>query len=225
MKLLQTKNIFFLLFLLALFLVFGRLTSLWSFPDPTWPLLKEEKIELEKNQPLFQVFTARRDNLSRVEFLMSSASIKPGGRLKLELRDETCSQILRQASWKVSNLDSEDTYAFRFRRLENSQGKDFCFSASFEPQDEKKKAKIFLHNQPPAGSQYFLNSATGEKFSDRSLSLRPGYQNASLGKNLTELNQRISQYKPWFLKHYFLSLIIFAFLFLSLLIVSLLIRL
>jgi len=51
----------------------------------------------------------------------------------------------------------------------------------------------------------------------KSLAMRPAYLNHYFWQDIQELNQRISQYKPWFLKHYFLDFIGLGFLSLSLL--------
>ncbi|MDO8529274.1 MAG: hypothetical protein Q7S18_01240 [bacterium] len=224
MKYIHSKSIFLSIVLVVLALVTIRLIELWSFPDTTWILKRGEKIALESNDPLMQKFAASRNNLSGIEILFSSSDIKPGGAISMKILDENCSRILREKEMKVKNLDAENTYSFRFSRIPKSEGKIYCLALSFAPliSPNGKKAKIFLNDVPPFGSQ-LLNSAAGEKFENKSLAIRPAYQNDSLWKNIDELNQRISQYKPWFLKHYFLYAIIFTFIIFSIVLLVILI--
>lgn len=224
MKNFSYKYLFLIIALLAVFFVFFRFYQQWSFPDTAWQLAKGEKTDIESKKPLQQKFIASRDNLSRIDIFLSSSSIKPGGTLKMAILDEACANILRTETWKVKDLDSEDSYSFRFAKIPESKNKTYCFSLVYTPLLENgKKAKIFLNENPPAGSELILT--TQEIIDSRSLAIRPAYQNDNLAGNIRELNQRISQYKPWFLKSIFLNIIVFSFLLLSFALVTILILL
>lgn len=223
MKYIYSKNIFLFIILIALVLITVRLINLWSFPDTDWILKKGEKTALESNYPLLQKFTAVKNNLSKIEILFSSSDIKPGGAILMKVLDENCSQVLRKQEMRTANLEAENTYAFRFSKIPDSEGKNYCLALSFSPfSPNGKKAKVFLNDNPPSGSR-LTNSATGKEFPGKSLAIRPGYQKNTVWENARELNQRISQYKPWFLKHYFLYAIVSLFVLLSLLLVAVLI--
>ncbi len=224
MKNFSHKHLFLIILLLAVFFVFFRLVKLWSFPDTNWKLAKGEKIDLEVAKSLNQKFIASRDNLSRIDILFSGSGIKPGGIIDLQLSDETCRQVLRKDSLKVSSLDAENSYPFRFAKIAAAENKIFCLSLTYAPRLENgKKAKIFLLENSPAGSELF--SVAGEKLANQALAIRPAYQNENLWGNIREMNQRISQYKPWFLKSTFLNFIVFSFLIFSFALVTLLILL
>ena len=105
--------------------------------------------------------------------------------------------MLRQGKLTCSFLDSKNLYEFRFPRIVDSKNKSYCLIATFKPKKSSAKSiRIFTmgdeENQP--------------------LSIRPVYKNNNIFADLNELNRRISQYKPWFLKHYFLYSIIILFL-------------
>ena len=73
-----------------------------------------------------------------------------------------------------------------------------------------------LFSMPATSFQFGLkNTTTAETFENKTLSVRGVYVNDNLGQDLRELSQRISQYKPWFLKHYFLEAIAILFMVLS----------
>lgn len=223
MKYIYSKNIFFFIILIALVLITVRLVNLWSFPDTDWILKKGEKTALESNYPLLQKFTAAKNNLSKIEILFSSSDIKPGGAILMEVLDENCSRILRKREMRATNLEAENTYAFRFSRIPDSQGKTYCLALSYSPFIENgKKAKVFLANTSPTGS-IALIIPDGEEIENKSLAMRPGYQKNTVWENIQAINQRISQYKPWFLKHYFLYAIVSLFVLLSLLLITVLI--
>jgi len=57
------------------------------------------------------------------------------------------------------------------------------------------------------------------------LSMRPAYENDNWKQDISELSQRISQYKPWFLKHFYLDAIAILFIVLSVGLVTILILL
>jgi len=66
-------------------------------------------------------------------------------------------------------------------------------------------------------------SVNGEEKKNQSLAMRPAYRNENIFQDFIELNQRISQYKPFFLKHYFLWFIIIGFIILSLTLIVMLV--
>ena len=68
-----------------------------------------------------------------------------------------------------------------------------------------------------------MDADTGVPRNDQSLSMRTVYRNATLWQDLGELNDRISQYKPWFLKDFFIGTIATLFVILSTTLIALLI--
>lgn len=215
------KNIFLFFTIILLLVILFKLIGDWSFPDTSWPLEKDEKVKIEAGTPLVQKFTANRDGLARIKVLFANSSLGDGGTLAMKIYDETCVSFLRQSTFTVTSLDSDNTIDFAFSRIPDSKDKAFCLNLTYEPKKGAKSANIFLLNNPSPESQFL--SLNGQVRPDQSIAMRPAYQNASWWQNIIELDQRISQYKPWFLKSYYLMAIAFLFIFFSILAVVLLI--
>jgi hypothetical protein len=214
-----------LLFFLAISIVavFWMLAKNWAFPDTHWETRKDEKVSLEAGQALVQKFSASRDNLKQIEILFANSKIGNGAAVKVQIFSENCFELLREKSFQVSFLDSEEVLNFSFRKISDAREKVFCLKLVFEPKDQKKKAKVYIvENNNPENITLF-DTQKNRVLPEKSLSMRPGYQADNWRENIQELNQRISQYKPWFLKHYFLFFIAFAFILLSIVMVVILI--
>lgn len=222
-KYLTEKRIYFLIILFLLFLISFRLINSWAFPDTAWQLQKGNKTTIGKDELIIQKFQAPRNNLTRIDVFFGSTNIKPGGKIFVQIFDENCNEMLREKSLKVSTLDSDKTYDFYFNKIKDSKDKIYCLKIGFDPLSVKKKANIFLLDNPPSQSKFF--SLNGQEIPNQSVAMRPAYQNDSWLGNIAELNQRISQYKPWFLKNIFLYIITFGFIILSVVLVLILILL
>lgn len=220
MKYLSAKNVFLVFLAIIVILVaYGFLTQL-VFSDNTWLVEKGDKVKINSQSRIFEKFTAERPNLARISILFAYSAIDNGATLDLKIFDENCSKLIRQDSFFVTSLNSDHTQDFNFTPIVDSKNKTFCLNVSFRPENNKS-AVIFLTNNS-SGKDVSLN-IDQNNLSGQSLSMRPGYKNGSVFADLTELNQRISQYKPWFLKHYWLTGIVTLFIILSLLLVVILI--
>lgn len=194
-------------------IVFGKFFSILYFPDSEVVLGKGDPvISINPGIPLIQKFVAKRNNLGKIELILRTPGPKDEDVIKAEIADETCSNILRQGKIERSFISSGNLYEFRFDRIPDSENKTYCLK--IEP--EKKKFKFFTAE---SNAYHFeLREAAG-----RSLAMRTVYKNENISQDLSELNQRISQYKPWFLKHHYLSAIVILFTLLSAAIVVILI--
>ena len=88
------------------------------------------------------------------------------------------------------------------------------------------KSPFLVYSRSKGNS--FTNSGEenlGEKkiYKGKTLVMKPAYGSDSFWKNMETLNDRISQYKPWFLKHFYLDAIVILFLATSVAIVIILI--
>ena len=217
---LSSKTVFLASIAVLTILVFVNLQRQIGFPDTHFPLEKGEKIKMEEAGAV-QTFIASRNGLSGVNVLFGGSSIKEGGTLSLSLLDETCAKTLREEKRFITTLNADNSTDFSFSRIPDSAGKTFCFKTNFDPEKGSKKAAIFtIPNTLPDEKRVL--SINGEARPGESLALRPVYRNGGFFADLVELNQRISQYKPWFLKGAFLATIVilsiglsFAFLFLA----------
>ena len=207
MQKLSTKNIFLLAAAVFLLAILWKLLGDWSFPDTRWPIEKGEKAKLKTEQMIVQKFVAARDGLARIKVLFGNSDIRKGGALEMKIYDEKCSKLLRDSKLKVTGLDSGNTVDFKFPRISDSENKTFCLDLHY---NGAKSANLFLENNPlPENKSLSVN---GQELSGQSIAMRPAYQNASGWQNIRELDQRISQYKPWFLKGPYLLAIVFFFL-------------
>ena len=175
----------------------------WGFPDTRFPLEKGEKIKLDEAGAA-QTFLASRNGLSGINILFGGSQIKNGGTLVFTLLDVNCQRKIFETKTFVTSLGADDAIRFPFAPIPDSKGKTLCFTAQFEPKEGSKKAALFvIPNTLP--EETLSLSLNGTVRPNESLSFRPLYQNKTLIADLVELDQRISQYKPWFLKGAFLA--------------------
>lgn len=203
-----------LLAILAIFIlaIFWRFFNLLSFRDSSIVLEKGLTVKLRTKESLTQKFTANRDGLVKVEVLLRSPGIKyeNGDEMKMEILDPDCAKTLREGFLTDAFLNTENLYEFKFERIPDSNGREYCLKATFQNQKENAKAIQFF--------------TMGEN-ENQPLSIRPVYKNTNFLADFSELNQRMSQYKPWFLKHYYLWFVMIGFVILSISLIVILILL
>lgn len=212
-KYLTIKNIFLGLTAVMLILILNGLISVWYFPDTTWSISKDDSVLLAKNKIVTQKFSASRNNLSEIQFFFGKSRKTEGGKMTLQILDENCQNKLREASIQEMPFDSDKTYDFSFSKIPVSKDKTFCLELTFKPNSATKGQKIFLATNTMPENKFL--ALDGQEIQGKSLSMRPAYRNDNWWKNVQELNQRISQYKPWFLKQYYLATIAILFVILS----------
>ena len=208
-----------LLAILAIFLlaIFWRFATLLYFPDSGVAFEKDNLVKVHASETITQKFTAGQNDLAKIEMLIRGPGLQyqNGDKMKMILSDQTCQNQLRTGQLEPSFLASNNLYEFDFSRLPNSTGRTYCLKATFlSKKSSAKSIQIFTTND--ASTPYFLNNPTlGLEYKNQPLSLRPVYKGSNIFHNLNQLNQRISQYKPWFLKHFYLWAVLILFLALS----------
>lgn len=217
----NVKTILLSLTAVFLLVILYNFIAAWHFPDTSWPLEKGEKTKLDSE--IIQKFEADRDGLSKIKILFGDSDVSPGGTFSLKVFDESCQEPVRSAKLDIRELNSDTTVDFVFPRIESSKGKVYCLKLSYSQKKGGKKANIFVIGNTMKQNKYF--SINGQEMAGQSVSMRPAYKKASLFEDAGELNERISQYKPWFLKHYFLWFISIGFILLSIGLVTILILL
>ncbi len=198
-----SRKIFLLLilaiFLLFIFLRFGK--ELVFFENS---LQKNSSIKISKGQELSGKFESTRANLTQVEILLGGGKKLNPKAVKAKLADENCSKIIREGSVNPSYLKRKDIYEFRFSKIADSKDKKYCLILGYEPQKlDAKNLQAYTSGDQPT--------------------MRAVYTNNNTWQNINELNQRVSQYKPFFLKHYFLWTIFLSFIFFSIFLIIVLI--
>lgn len=203
-----TKKSACLLITLALFLLlFFRFALALSFPDTSWEIRKDDKIKIGVYFPVIQKFEAGKNNLSRINILFGKSDAI-SGKFSLEVYDENCSRLLREKSVPFQTLSSDSTYDFAFSKIKDSKNKTYCLKLFFTPKNEKmKNPYVFIVDNSRPENKSLFDSGEKQEYPGKSLSFRPAYKNDSWWQDFKELDQRISQYKPWFLKQYYLAIL------------------
>lgn len=190
---------------ISILLIFFRFSTLIAFPDPH-TLEQGEIRKFYPGETLSQQFIAKRDNLGTVQFLLKPPGIKKGDTVSVKLTDETCTESIREGVLEIPFLNSDNLYLFRFPRVEDSKGKTYCLLLSLQTEHKKKYLRFFTTD-------------------GQALSMRTVYRNNHWWQDISELNDRISQYKPWFLKDTFIGTIAILFVLSSLILIVALIDL
>ena len=216
-----------LLLLLAaimLIIIFGKFFSIIAFPDSETALIKGELFQMKPETSLTQTFVANRDNLMKIEFLMRTPGPQRGDVVKMEIADETCANVIRQGELQKSFLGSDNLYDFQFSKIPDSNGKIYCLKATLQKNSSSKSIRFFMmENKNPQFKLTDMSNVNNTE--NQSLSIRSAYRNDTLSQDMSEFSQRISQYKPWFLKHFYLDAILILFVVLSVGLVTILILL
>lgn len=197
---------------ISLFGISWKFTQEFSFRDSSIILTKGEPIKVLPGQTLAQTFIPKSGKLKRIEFLIRNPEPKPGDIVTISLANHSCQTIFRETKLKRSYLESDNLFIANFDTpLTIASDEPLCAILRF---DGKQHQSAFLRfftseSQPESLLELKLN---GEIQTNQVLSIRPTYIYPTLSQNLKTLNDRISQYKPWFLKSSFLTLTIIVFL-------------
>lgn len=222
MKRFTGKKIFLTLLAIILIAVFWPLARVWHFPDTAWPLGKDDKLKVKEEA--IQKFEAGRGNLSQIKILFGNSKVGTGGQLILKVYDESCSNLIRESTNEIAELNSDVARNFTFFPIKDSKEKIYCLKLTYDSKENKKStASVSVFAVPNTLPKNIDFSIDGIDLPGQSLSFRPGYRNTSWLGNITELDQRISQYKPWFLKAGYLIFIAFGFILFSIAAIVLLI--
>ncbi|MFZ1735426.1 MAG: hypothetical protein WAU31_00625 [Candidatus Moraniibacteriota bacterium] len=186
-------------------IVIANIAHQWGFPDTRFPLEKSEKVKLDETGAM-QTFIATRNELSGINILFGGSQTKNGGTLSIALLNASCQEKIIEQKGFTTSFDTENSFRFSFPPISDSKGKTFCLTTHFAPAKGSKKAAIFVTTNTLPQEALSL-SINGEMRPNESLSFRPVYRNKTLLADFVEINQRISQYKPWFLKGITLAVI------------------
>ncbi len=214
------KYILIASFIVGLFFIFFFFYYKLQFCNFENTFQKDSKIELKAYESLNQKIISSKNNLSEIEFLLGGNNLKTGDKIELTLSDSQCQKILHQKIIKgPQTLSTKYSFHFSFIPLKKSANKIYCFKIKYLSSQKKKKIRLYQNNKMKDNylqEDLFLfnkESQLKQKFKT-SLALRLKYKNDNIKQDLQQLNQRISQYKPSFLKKNWLtSLFIFFVLF------------
>jgi hypothetical protein len=208
-------------FLSALLVVFYYFFTNLAFPESNYNFQIDGSAKLYPGLPVFQTFTAKDNNLSQIKIALKNSSIKIGEKIVFELADENCANILvtDEIRW---HTPVGMFYRFNFEKIKDSRDKKYCLRATFFSSQKGDYPEISISKSEIFKDSAFTNAGKNKTYQGRTLVFRPAYENESTWQNLQELNQRMSQYKPWFLKNIYLSAITLLTIILSIIFVLLL---
>lgn len=207
----QTTYLLIATFLFGMIVIFWAFFAGLSFPDSHYNFLgKDKKVELKDGKPVWEVFTANRDGMDRIKVRINNP---PGfrERILLELADESCTHVI--ATDTVSMLSPIGIYyRFDFPRIADSQDRKYCFRATFSsPHGTKDEPSLYANEGVGFPTDGYRNSARDKYYPGWALQIRPAYTNGTFFGDIREFTDRLSQYKPEFLKGFAFQLLAILF--------------
>lgn len=201
----------FLLGLLSIgvVLIFSGLFSRLSFPDSSYNFLgKDKRVELEPGKNVTQTFVARRDGLDRIKIMIGDLdTLGYRDSVSLALAERDCETLIATATITMLAPEPKIYSSFDFNRIEHSAGQTYCLKISYTAAERPKKRPYLAASEGTSFTDTaYFDEAKSRTYAGRSLQMRPSYSHASSWDNLRELEQRLSQYKPAFMKGSVLAL-------------------
>lgn len=210
-------------------------TILWnffnslSFSEYSQVFYKDGKVKLYDQSPVIQDnITSEKNNLAQINVALGENELSSGEKIKLELFDSECKNLIRESEINFFNqlpiLEKPGYARFKFDALKDSANKDYCIKITYFGDRTSKELPTIHYDE---GEEYsgssFQNTEKNKIYENASLIFRKAYVSETKVEDLKTLENRISQYKPWFLKNFFLCLIITFFIILSIAFVIILI--
>ncbi|MCW1888688.1 MAG: hypothetical protein KIH67_004000 [Candidatus Moranbacteria bacterium] len=176
-------------------------TSKLHFPDSDYNFLgKKDRARLSIDKPLSQVFVAQENGLSEVKVHIGGLDLWPGEALVFELRDESCAHTLATDSWTPLKPKPLNYTRFTFERIPESMEKKYCAYITYtSPYDRKTNDAPYINTNELAGKSYTAVSKN-KVYENETLQLRPAYSTDSFAADTWRLIERMSQYKPTYIK-------------------------
>lgn len=214
-KLRSARTWLITIFVLGLIWIFGSFFMDLSFPDSSYNFLgATNKVKLDSGKPVTQHFVAKENNLNQIKVILQNAEIQQGEKINFELMDADCENTLAISTHRSYHSSPFIYYRFRFAEITTSAGQTYCLRITYYSPLDRGSERPYLgasEGEPFTGWSYF-NEATNRVYENRTLQMRPSYGSGSFLGDLQQLNNRLSQYKPEFLKGASLTLLFLAFL-------------
>ena len=209
-KFTNERSLLTALFVGGLLWIFSSFLSDLSFPDSSYHFLGSTKqAKLDSGKPITQIFTSKENNLNQIKIIVGNTDLWLTEKIVFELADAFCETTIARDTMTIFTPESHIYYHFNFPAIPDSAGQTYCFRVTYFSSFDRGSDRPSLgasEGEAFVGQSYF-NSGTQRLYEDRTLQMRPGYGSGSLLNDLEQLNNRISQYKPAFLKGTALTLI------------------
>lgn len=213
MKSIKFNHILIVLSAIFFGIIFWKFLNLLSFSDQSVSFEEESKKEkMNPNSPIIQKITAKKDNFNQVYVSVNKFSADFGEKVILEVADENCEEIIAQSKIDAFSWNSPGYEKFHFRTIPDSKDKTYCLKFTYVPFKKEQDKKVYISSYPLEGSSLINTGKSIEEQKNRTLKLKPAYENNSAWQNFSHLIERMSQYKPAFFKGFFLeSIFILSF--------------
>ncbi|TXH00608.1 MAG: hypothetical protein E6R05_06805 [Candidatus Moraniibacteriota bacterium] len=207
----HSTNVLFTIFTLGIVAILWTFFSQFGLGESGYNFLgKTKKIALSPAKPVTQIFTAHEDNLNQIRFVLGNADIWPTDQLSFELLDQDCQQTLRSATFRHKPLQQGTYTVFSFDPITDSKNQRYCFQAIFTSPSNRKGEKPYLSatqaSSPLFADRILTDTNKNKVYPAQTIFLRPAYTQGSVLKNLAALENRLSQYKPLWIKEKILLL-------------------
>lgn len=188
---------------MSILLLAGLWWSRVSFSDTQENFLgQKERIELSTKKPVEQVVTARFNHLEQIKLSMGAAPLWVGESLTLQILDSTCQEELRHVRLHMLALHRQGPFVvFSFPPIIQSADHTYCLRLTYTSPYTKRKERPLVRavEVPLSGAESLVTGKT-EPVTTRSLQVRFGYGDSSAPDRLVTLEERLSQYKPAWIK-------------------------
>lgn len=211
------REILFSVFLLGLvgifltFLVdFGLGESGYNFVGKT------KKITLSPGRPITQTFTAHAPGLHQLRVVLGKSDIRWNESIEFQLMDEACTEAIATTIFTREPRQQGAYTVFSFPPQLASEGRRYCFAATYHAAEDRKGEKPYLSaiDEPEEvfADRTLTDSNKNKIYPSQTLFLRPAYTTGSLRDDIRQLEDRLSQSKPAFVKGSMLAFGISGFL-------------
>jgi hypothetical protein len=226
------KFLLFVLFAFLLFLIFSIFHRFLSFPNAENTFTEEGEVKLYPNHPISQIFVAKQNGLNQLDIAIRDFNEWSKNKISFELKDSNCDQTIASNTIDIFSPDYTIYTPFRFPRIPDSQEKTYCAEVTFVTDKENfDEASLPFIVYSRLKGNFFTNSGENNEdnpgsaklYNGKTLVMKPAYGSGIFSQDISILNDRISQYKPWFLKYHYLYAISILFVIFSVVLVAILI--
>ena len=186
------------LFVIGIFGILFYFLNNLSFSDSTVTFSQKKIKSLEKDSFIIQEFNSNRDGLSQINLNLERVNQAPSDNILIKLLTEDCGSEIAAERISARTLDTSTFYKFKFNRLLNSKDKRLCLKITSEASQLNDPTFSVVISE--SVNDIYLKNLEQKK---GMVIMRPSFNNESLSQDLIELDQRLSQYKPWFYKKFY----------------------
>lgn len=182
-----------------------------SFPQPSRNFIGDTKrAELSVNGPITQVFRIRENGLEGFQVFMGDTDLALGERIDFTLMDTSCATTINQMRRTMFSLSAIRDVRFMFPTISDSADRQYCLSIEYHPGFMKKKERPYIRVTEDEQSKDISYTDHGKEktYVGRTLQVRPLYapMDGTVTARIMVLENRLSQYKPAFIKGSMLTL-------------------